>query len=181
MQLDKNLTYSSYRWVIVSLLFLATINNYFHRSVFSVVIIEIRRELSINDLQYSYILSIFQFAYMFGFLAAGKFIDWAGTRLGYMLSILFWSVAASMQASVGSAFSLATWRGLLGISESGNFPATVKSVAEWFPQKERSFSTALFNSAPHFSMIAGPPIIAFLILALGWRWALLVLGSRALS
>jgi len=124
-----------------------------------VAIIEILREFSINDLQYSYIFSVFQFAYMFGFLAADKFIDWAGTRLGYMRSISFWSVAASMQVSVGSVFSLATWHGLLGISESGNFPAAVKSVAEWFPQRGRSFSNALFNGAPHFSMIAGHQLL----------------------
>ncbi|MCE5248671.1 MFS transporter [bacterium] len=167
---------SRYRWIIVSLLFFATTNNYFNRIVLSVVIPEIKRDLSLNDIQYSYVLSAFQFAYTFGFLFIGRFIDWAGTKLGYLLSILFWSLAASLHATVGSAFSLAVWRGLLGVTETGNFPAAIKSVSEWFPPRERAFATALFNSGPHIAMVAGAPVIALLTLSLGWRWAFFLLG-----
>ena len=176
MQIKNNPEYSSYRWLIVSLLFLATANNYLNRIVLSVVIPEIKKDLAINDIQYSYVLSVFQFAYMFGMLAAGKFIDWAGTKLGYLLLITSWSLSAAMHATVGSAFSLGVWRGMLGLSEAGNFPAAVKAISEWFPVRERAFATSLFNSGPHIAMVAGPPVIAFLTISMGWRWALLILG-----
>ena len=177
VQINSKKPYTSYRWVIVALLFFATTNNYFNRVVLSVVIPEIKKDLGIDDIQYSYILSVFQFAYMFGMLLAGKFIDWAGTRLGYIMLILVWSLAACMHAFVGSAVSLAAWRGMLGITEAGNFPAAIKSIAEWFPQRERSFATSLFNSGPHIAMVTGAPIAAFLTLTLGWREAFLILGS----
>jgi len=180
MKIGDRDTISTYRWVIVSLLFFATTNNYLNRIVLSVVIPAIKDDLGISDIQYSYVLSVFQFAYMFGMLAAGRLIDWMGTRLGYLLLISFWSFSAVMHATVGSAYSLAGWRGLLGISEAGNFPAAVKSVAEWFPPRERAFATALFNSGPHIAMVAGPPVIAFLTISFGWRRALLVMGVSGL-
>jgi MFS transporter, ACS family, hexuronate transporter len=169
-------SFSSYRWVIVSLLFFATTVNYFDRIVLSVVIPEIKKELSISDIEYSYVLSFFQFGYTFGSLIAGKFIDWAGTRFGYFFSIVSWSFAATMHATVGSATSLAFWRSLLGISEAGNFPAAIKAISEWFPRKERALATSLFNSGPNIAMITGAPIIAFFTLLLGWRWAFLAIG-----
>lgn len=151
-------------------------NNYYNRIVLSVLIPEIKGDLHISDIQYSYILGAFQIAYMFGMILSGKFIDWIGTRIGYMLAILFWSLAACFHAIAGSAFSLAFWRFLLGVSEAGNFPAAIKAVAEWFPQRERSFATSLFNSGPHIAMVTGVPIIAFLTHSLGWRWAFLTMG-----
>ena len=176
MQEPNRTSYSSYRWVIVSLLFFATTINYFDRIVLSIVIPEIKRDLNITDIEYSYVLSFFQFGYTFGSLAAGKFIDWAGTRLGYLLSIISWSFVAAMHATVSSISALAVWRGLLGVSESGNFPAAIKAISEWFPRKERALATSLFNSGPHIAMITGAPIIAFFTLFLGWRWAFLAMG-----
>ena len=173
---EEKTTYSSYRWVIVGLLFSATMINYFDRLVLSVLIPEIKKSLSMNDLQYSYVIAVFQIAYTLGSLAAGKFIDWAGTRLGYLLSIIVWSFAAAMHATAGSSWALAGWRGLLGISESGNFPAAMKAISEWFPKEERSFATSLFNSGPSVAMIVGAPVIAGLALILGWRWAFLFMG-----
>ena len=167
---------SRYRWFIVGLLFLATANNYVNRITLSVVIPEVKRDLAIDDIQYSYVLSVFQFAYMFGMLAAGKFIDRIGTKLGYLALMTAWSLSATLHAAAGSAFSLGAWRTILGVSEAGNFPAAVKSVSEWFPIRERAFATSLFNSGPHVAMVAGPPLIAFMTLAAGWRTTFLVIG-----
>ncbi len=167
---------NSYRWIIVSLLFFATLINYYDRIVLSVVIPHIKKELAITDIEYSYVLSLFQFGYMFGSLVAGKLIDYVGTKLGYWLSIFFWSLAAAMHATIRSAFSLAGWRGFLGLSTAGNFPAAIKAVSEWFPPHERALATSLFNSGPHIAMITGAPVIAFVTLSFGWRWAFVVMG-----
>ncbi|HEX9972973.1 MAG TPA: MFS transporter [bacterium] len=166
----------NYRWVILSLLFCATTINYFDRIVLSVLIPEIKRELNISDISFGHIISAFQITYTLGFLAAGKFIDWVGTKLGYMLSILFWSIAAAMHSLCGTAFCLAAWRGVLGITESGNFPAAIKSVTEWFLIRERAFATSLFNSGASISSIIGPPLIVTIALAAGWRWAFFTFG-----
>jgi len=173
-----NAGYSSrYRWVILSLLFVATTINYFDRIVLSVLIPEIKKDLLIDDIAYSHILSAFQLAYTFGFLAVGKVIDWLGTKLGYLLSILLWSFAAAMHALCGSAFCLAAWRGALGLTESGNFPAAIKAVSEWFPVKDRAFATSLFNSGSSISSIIGPPLIAVIALTFGWRWTFFAFGA----
>ncbi len=167
---------TNYRWVILSLLFIATTINYFDRIVLSVLIPDIKRELNISDISFGHIISAFQITYTLGFLAAGKFIDWMGTKLGYMLSIFSWSIAAGMHSLCGTAFCMATWRGMLGITESGNFPAAIKSVAEWFPIRERAFATSLFNSGASISSIIGPPIIVTIAIAVGWRWAFFTFG-----
>jgi ACS family hexuronate transporter-like MFS transporter len=167
---------TNYRWVILSLLFIATTINYSNRIVLSVLIPEIKRELNINDISFGHIISAFQITYTLGFLAAGKFIDWIGTRWGYLLSIFFWSIAATMHSLCGTPFCIAAWRGILGFTESGNFPAAIKSVSEWFPIHERAFATSLFNSGASISSIIGPPIIVMIALAAGWRWAFFTFG-----
>jgi ACS family hexuronate transporter-like MFS transporter len=167
---------SRYRWVILSLLFAATTINYFDRIVLSVLIPEIKKDLGIDDITYGHILSAFQLAYTCGFLIAGKVIDRLGTKLGYMLSILFWSVAATLHAFCRSALGLGFWRGALGLMQSGNFPAAIKSVSEWFDIRERSFATSLFNSGSSISSIIGPPLIAAIALTAGWRWTFAVFG-----
>jgi ACS family hexuronate transporter-like MFS transporter len=172
---------TNYRWVILSLLFIATTINYFDRIVLSVLIPEIKRELNISDISFGYIISAFQITYTLGFLAAGKFIDWMGTKLGYMLSILLWSIAAGMHSLCGTTFCMATWRGILGITESGNFPAAIKAVSEWFPIRERAFATSLFNSGASISSIIGPPIIVTITLAAGWRWAFFTFGMIGIA
>jgi ACS family hexuronate transporter-like MFS transporter len=173
---EASVRLSSYRWVIVSLLFFATLINYYDRIVLSVVIPYIKDELHITDIQYSWVLSFFQFGYMFGSLLAGKLIDTLGTKLGYWLSIFVWSIAAAMHATVRSAASLAGWRGLLATAEAGNFPSAIKAISEWFPSRERALATSLFNSGPHIAMITRAPVIAAITLTLGWRWAFLVMG-----
>lgn len=167
---------SKYRWVILSLLFAATTFNYFNRIVLSVLIPEIKHELGMNDIAYGHILSAFQVMYMLGFLAAGRIIDKLGTKLGYLLSILTWSVSAAMHAVCRTPLCLGTWRGFLGFTEAGNFPAAVKSISEWFPVKDRAFATSLFNSGPSVAAIIGPPVMAIIFTAAGWRWTFFFFG-----
>jgi len=167
---------NNYRWVILSLLFIATTVNYLDRVVISVLIPEIKEDLNIDDIAYGYILGAFQLAYTFGFLAAGKLIDRIGTKIGYMFSILFWSLATAIHSFCGSAFCLGFWRGVLGLAESGNFPAAIKSVSEWFSIRERSFVTSLFNSGTSISQIIGPPIIVAIFLWVGWQWTFFTFG-----
>ena len=171
---------SSYRWVIVGLLFMATMINYFDRLVFSVLLPEIQKSIAMDNIQYGKITAVFQFAYCFGALAAGKFIDWLGTKVGYLFSIIAWSVAAIMHATAGSAVSFGVWRGALGLSESGNFPAAMKAVSEWFPKDERSFATSLFNSGPAVAMIIGAPVIFLVTEASNWRVSFVVMGGIGL-
>ncbi|MBN1779629.1 MFS transporter [bacterium] len=165
----QNKHVNKYRWVILSLVFSATTFNYFNRIVLSVLIPEIKNDLNIDDIAYGHILSAFQLMYMLGFLAAGRIIDRLGTKYGYMLSILTWSVSASMHAICHTPLCMSAWRGFLGFTEAGNFPAAIKSVSEWFNVKERAFATSLFNSGPSVASIVGPPLMAIIFTVAGWR------------
>lgn len=180
MSRDMRVSPQSYRWIIVSLLFLATTNNYYNRIILSIVIPEVKRDLALTDIQYSYIVSAFQFSYMIGMLVAGKMIDWLGTRLGYLAAMFGWSIASVMHGFSGSAGLLGLWRGFLGLSEAGNFPGAIKSVSEWFPERERSFATSILNSGPNVALITGAPVIAFLTLKFGWRGAVIIIGSTGI-
>lgn len=165
------------RWWILTLLFLATTINYLDRIVFSVLIPVIRDEMHIGDQEYGYINSAFQLLYTVGFLFAGNFIDRWGTKIGYGVSIVWWSLAAAGHALAASAGSLSFWRAMLGIGESGNFPAAIKAVAEWFPKKDRAFATGLFNSGATVSSIIGPPLFAWLAVGMGWRACFLLTAA----
>ena len=167
----------NYRWVILALLFAATTINYFDRIVLSVLIPEIKKDLGIDNIDYGYIVSAFQLTYTFGAIAAGRVIDRVGTKLGYTLSIFFWSVSAAMHCFCRTAFGLGFWRGMLGLTESGNFPVAIKSVSEWFEPKERSFATSLFNSGTSIASVIGPPVIVSITLSVGWRWTFFAFGS----
>jgi len=154
--------------------------NYFDRIVLSVLNPTIKADLGITDISYGWIAGAFQIAYTFGSIAAGRFIDKVGTRLGYTLSMFFWSVAAIMHSFCYTAFSLGFWRGTLGLTESGNFPVAIKAVSEWFKPHQRSFATGLFNSGASVASIVGPPLIAAITLNFGWRWAFSVFGAAGI-
>src|SRR5690606_37075189 len=124
---------TKYRWLMLGLLFAATTVNYLDRIVLGVVIKNIREDFHISDSDYGNITAAFQFAYMIGFLLAGWLIDRLGTKVGYAISIAWWSVAAVLHGLASGAWSLAFWRGMLGLGEAGNFPSAIKAVAEWFP------------------------------------------------
>jgi len=166
-----------YRWLILTLLFLVTTNNYLDRIVFSVLLPVIRRDLDISIEYYGYINAVFQGAYTVGFLFMGKLVDRWGTRIGYSVSILGWSIAAVLHSAARWAFELTIYRGLLGLSESGNFPAAIKAVAEWFPRKDRAFATGIFNAGTTIASIIGPPVFVWIATTFGWRECFLVTGA----
>jgi ACS family hexuronate transporter-like MFS transporter len=162
---------------MLSLVFFATTVNYLDRIVFSVLIPVIRQEMHISDQHYGYINGAFQIAYTIGFLFMGKFIDRFGTRIGYAVSITWWSLAAAFHALARTPVSLGFWRGMLGLGESGNFPAAIKSVAEWFPKKDRAFATGIFNAGTNVASMVGPPVIVWMTGHVGWRSCFLVTAS----
>lgn len=173
----ENPKQSNYRWIILSLLFVATTINYLDRLVLPVLVKYIKEDLQLSDIQYGYAVTAFKITYAFGFLAAGKFIDMLGTKLGYFFCILFWSIAATFTGISRSLVSLSFWRGALGLTQSGNFPAAIKSVSEWFETKQRAFATSLFNSGPSIALVVGPPLIALIYTGLNWSWAFVIVGA----
>jgi ACS family hexuronate transporter-like MFS transporter len=165
------------RWLMLSLLFLGTTLNYLDRIVFSFLAHDIRADIHFDNEMYGRITSAFGFAYMAGYLVAGKFMDRVGTRTGYAVAMAWWSIAAALHAIAHSAFSLAFWRAMLGLGESGNFPAAIKSVAEWFPKRERAFATGIFNAGTNVASMFGPFLIAFLTIQYGWRACFIITAS----
>jgi ACS family hexuronate transporter-like MFS transporter len=168
---------TKYRWFILTLLFLITTNNYLDRIVFSVLIPVVREDLHISTEQYSYLTGAFQLAYTAGFLFVGKLIDRFGVRIGYATSVAFWSAAACLHAFSRSWLQLGLWRGMLGLGESGNFPAAIKAVAEWFPKKDRAFATGIFNAGTNVASMIGPPVFVWMSATYGWRDCFLVTGG----
>jgi len=169
-----------FRWFVLSLLFFATTINYLDRIVLAVLIPEIRKELGLNDLHYGYITAAFQLAYTAGFLFMGKFIDRVGTKIGYLVSILWWSAAAALHATAGSGVAMGFWRFLLGLGEAGNFPSAIKAVAEWFPKMDRAFATGIFNAGTNVAATIGPPVIVWMATVHGWRAAFLITAGLGL-
>ena len=165
------------RWRILALLFFATTINYLDRILLGFLLPAIRQETQISDKQYGYITGAFQLAYTIGFLIAGKYIDRAGTRLGYAVALAWWSIAAALHAFSAGAWSLGGWRALLGIGEAGNFPAAIKGVAEWFPKKDRAFATGIFNAGSNVASMVGPPMFAAINEVYGWRACFLLTSS----
>jgi ACS family hexuronate transporter-like MFS transporter len=168
------------RWWILALVFFATTVNYLDRILFSVLIPVIREDLHISNEAYGYINASFQMTYTIGFLLMGKFIDKVGTRIGYMVSLIWWSIAAALHALSSGVMSLGFWRGMLGLGESGNFPAAIKAVAEWFPKKDRAFATGIFNAGTNVASMIGPPLFVWITAIVGWRACFLITSSLGL-
>ncbi|MBN2338847.1 MAG: MFS transporter [Acidobacteria bacterium] len=169
-----------YRWTICALLFFATTINYVDRSVLGVLAPTLRTEIGWTDQQYGYISGAFTLAYAIGFLFAGWFIDRVGTRLGYTVYLVLWSLAAASHALVRSALGFGMARFALGIGESGNFPAAIKTVAEWFPRKERALATGIFNAGTNVGAVLAPLIVPWIALTWGWQEAFLFTGLAGL-
>ncbi len=167
----------NYRWIILALLFAGTTINYLDRIVLSVLIPEIEKEISISPMIYGFILGSFQFTYTIGLLGVGLVIDKLGTKLGYLVAMLLWSVAGAFSGVCQSGLCLAVWRAVFGLAASGNFPAAIKSVSEWFKVEDRAFATSIFNSGASISSIIGAPLILALVLVVGWRWTFGVFGA----
>jgi ACS family hexuronate transporter-like MFS transporter len=167
----------NYRWVIVALLFFATTVNYIDRQVLGILAPYLEKEIGWNELEYGYIVVAFQAAYALGLLLVGRLIDKLGTKLGYCLALVGWSLAAMGHALARTVMGFATARFALGFSEAGNFPAAIKTVAEWFPKKERALATGLFNSGSNVGAIAAPLVVPWLTLTYGWQEAFIVTGT----
>src|SRR3954451_12172237 len=172
--------YVSYRWLICALLFFATTINYVDRAVLGVLAPTLRHEIGWNDQQYGYINAAFTLAYAIGFLFAGWFIDRVGTRIGYTVYLVVWSLAAAAHALARTATGFAVARFGLGVGESGNFPAAIKTVAEWFPKKERALATGIFNAGSNVGAILAPLAVPWLYLNWGWQWAFIGTGALGL-
>ncbi len=171
-----NAAIGKYRWTICSLIFFATTINYLDRQVISLLKSTLSTELNWNDADYANIEIAFKLFYAFGMLGAGRLIDKLGTKLGYALATGLWSLAAVCHAFASSVFSFAVVRSFLGVTEAGNFPAAIKSVAEWFPKKERALATGIFNSGANFGAIIAPLTVPFIAAEWGWKWAFILTG-----
>jgi MFS transporter, ACS family, hexuronate transporter len=167
----------AYRWTICALIFFATTINYLDRQVIGILKPMLESNLNIGEAQYGYIVTCFQLAYAFGMVIAGRLVDRYGTKIGYGASVLLWSLAAMGHALAKGAFGFGFWRALLGISESGNFPAAIKTVAEWFPKKERALATGIFNSGTNIGAVVAPLAVPLMAKAWGWQSAFIVTGS----
>ena len=167
----------NYRWRIVALLFFATTINYLDRQVLGILAPGLQKEFFWTESDYGLIIAAFQAAYAIGLLTTGRLLDKIGIRLGYTLAIVIWSLAGMLHAAAGSAISFAVARFGLGLGESANFPAAVKTVGEWFPQKERALATGLFNSGSNIGAILAPLLVPLIALHWGWQWAFIATGA----
>ena len=181
---------SNTRWFVCFLLFLATTINYMDRSVFAFIepllhnvsfmgwdLNADKFHQPVFDNNFGNVIIVFQFAYGFGFLFAGRIIDKLGTKYGYALAILVWGISSMSHSLVGSVLGFCIARAFLGIGESGNFPAAIKAISEWFPTRERGKAVGLFNSGANVSFFLAPVLITFVTAKWGWRSAFLATGS----
>lgn len=194
---ETNKSMSKYRWTICSLLFFATTINYLDRQVLSLLAPSLSEEFGWTNSDYANITAVFQFIYAISMLFAGRIIDKLGTKKGYILAITIWSLGAIMHAyslPIGTAFStIMVWvgvgavpvsiagfmlsRAVLGFGESGNFPAAIKATAEYFPKKERSFATGIFNSGSNVGAILAPLTVPVIAVNYGWEFAFILVGA----
>jgi ACS family hexuronate transporter-like MFS transporter len=167
----------NYRWRIVALLFFATTINYIDRQVIGILKPYISSDLGWSEIDYGYIVMTFQIAYGIGLITTGKLLDKFGTRLGYTIAISLWSIAGIAHAAARSVLTFSVARFFLGIGESANFPAAVKTVAEWFPKKERALATGWFNIGSSVGAFLTPVLVSGIFVAFGWQWAFIITGS----
>lgn len=166
-----------YRWTICGLVFFATTINYLDRAVISLLKTDLEQEFAWTETDYSNIVIAFQLSYALGMLGVGRLIDRLGTKIGYAISILAWSLAAVGHALVRSTFGFVVARAALGVSEAGNFPAAIKTTAEWFPKRERALATGIFNSGSNVGAILAPLTVPFIAAEWGWQWAFIITGA----
>lgn len=167
---------SSVRWWICLLLFLATTINYFDRQILSLLKPILDKELEWTNEQFGYVNAAFQGAYAVGLIVFGWFVDRFGTKVGYAVSIVAWSLAAAGHAFVGTVGGFLAARIALGLGEGGNFPSAIKGTAQWFPKRERAFATSLFNSGTNVGAIVAPATVPFIALTFGWHAAFIFAG-----
>src|SRR5215831_17758893 len=166
-----------YRWTICSLLFFATTVNYLDRQVISLVVEDyLTPEFKWSETDYANITVAFQLAYALAMFGVGRLIDKLGTKIGYAVSLLLWSFVAMGHALIRSTTGFFVARASLGVTEAGNFPAAIKTTAEWFPKKERALATGIFNSGSNIGAIVAPLTVPWIAIHYGWRWAFIMTG-----
>src|SRR5437879_1702972 len=151
-----------FRWVICALLLFGVTKNYMDRQLLGVFKTTLQHDFGWNDIQYGHLVSYFQIAYAAGMLLVGRLIDRLGTRLGYALAMVFWSLASMAHAAAGSFVTFAAARSALGFGEAGVFPASIKCLAEWFPKKERALATGIFNAGTNAGAIITPFVVPWI-------------------
>lgn len=166
-----------FRWVICALLLFGTTKNYMDRQVLGILKDTLQQHFGWNEIDYSNIVFAFQAAYAAGMLVVGWFVDRVGTRLGYAVAMVFWSLASMGHAVAASLSGFVVARSALGFGEAGVFPASMKTVAEWFPRKERALATGIFNGGTNVGAIVTPLVVPWVTLHLGWRWAFVLVGA----
>jgi ACS family hexuronate transporter-like MFS transporter len=166
-----------YRWTICALLFVATTINYIDRQVLGILAPTLQRELNWSETDYGDIVSWFSLAYAFGFLIAGRMMDWIGVRRGLAAAVVAWSLAAIGHAFAKTATGFSVARAMLGIGEAAIFPGSIKTVALWFPQRERALATGIFNAGTNTGAILTPLLVPWIALTWGWQWAFIVTGA----
>jgi ACS family hexuronate transporter-like MFS transporter len=167
----------SFRWVICALLFFACVVNYMDRQVLGLLKPDLMKIFGWTEKDFGIINICFQSAYAFGQTAFGPLIEWIGTKSTYAFAIVFWSLAAMSHSLASGVFSWGACRVALGLGESGNYPTAIKTVAEWFPPKERSVATGIFNAGSNVGSIFAPLLVPWLFLTVGWRGTFIALGA----
>jgi len=165
------------RWVICALLFFGVTKNYMDRQVLGVLKGTLQHDLGWNDIDYGNLVFAFQAAYALGMIFVGRLIDHLGTRIGYAVAMVFWSLASMGHALANSLAGFMIARCALGFGEAGVFPASIKCVAEWFPKKERALATGIFNAGTNIGAIITPLVVPWIVVHWGWRWAFIGTGS----
>lgn len=165
------------RWSICALLFFATTINYIDRQVLGILSKDLQAAFHWSEIDYGNIVAAFNAAYALGLLVVGRLIDRFGTKIGYATALIIWSLAAMAHALARSAFGFGVARAALGIGESGNFPAAIKTTAEWFPKKERAFATGIFNAGSNVGAIVAPLTVPWIAINYGWQWAFILTGA----
>jgi Sugar phosphate permease len=166
-----------YRWTICSLVFFATTINYLDRAVISLLKDTLEEQFHWTESDYSDIVIAFQVSYAVGMLIMGRVIDRLGTKIGYAVSILLWSIAAIGHAVVKTTMGFVIARSALGVSEAGNFPSAIKTTAEWFPKRERALATGIFNSGANVGAILAPLTVPLIEAKWGWEMAFILTGA----
>lgn len=173
----ENVKRGNYRWIVCALLFFATTINYIDRQVIGLLKPTLEKEFNWSEVDYGYIVMVFAIMYAVGYVIFGTFIDKVGSKIGYGISVLVWSIAAVLHAVANSTLGFGVVRGLLGLAESGNFPAGIKAVAEWFPVRERALATGIFNSGTSVGAVLAPVIVPWILGMYGWQEAFIITGA----
>jgi ACS family hexuronate transporter-like MFS transporter len=188
--------FAHYRWIVCGLLFLAATVNYIDRQVIGILKPTLQKEFGWSEIAYADIVFSFQLAYAIGLVASGPIIDRVGVKVGFSIAIVLWSLAAMLHAEAaafgpgaaamfalvgltysGSVAGFIVARFLLGLGEAGNFPASIKAVAEWFPKRERALATGIFNSGTNIGALVTPLVVPWITLTWGWYWAFIATGA----